>query len=626
MRSIKRVPGIVGGVLALVLVGSSCDTLNISNPNAPDSKRALSDPATVQTIAAGALRSWFQASNGGFGEDQQPVLTLSAMARSNIAAWNNFNIRFYTGCTSSDWNGYTAATNGTCSTEQLGLPYPRVEWQNNPASAQRTQIEALWYGYYSGLSSSNDVLRAIRQKGLVITDDANTRMVETMAVLAEALNLSGIALNYDQGFVVTDSTPLDINGAPIVTLQPASVVLDTALVRFDQAIALATANTFDVPSNFFGAPGPSYDNVQIAQIANTMAARLLAYFPRSAAQNADVSAGGVVDWTRVAGYASKGISSGTPFNLEFFIDACNTWCDLLKGWSNDVLTMRVHSRIAHQLDPVHQPDPWNIALESSPNSPDKRLGDGTDRSNTTAYANPLSKADSGTFTFAILKSHPDTTGNGGYDYIWAGFKKQIQNPARGAWHQSSIGHVRYVDLAFCDNPQGLAAGSGLDPMVLAAENDLIWAEALIRQPVPDLAQAATLINYTRVGPDRLGSPRGGLTPAAAGDGAAQLLADLHYEQDVELLGSNNMAFWNQRRIDNLEPLTPHEFPVPAKELGVLQQGLYTCGGAANPDGTCQAHAALVAALVTDAPRIWADLQRQSWENFHHYGLKALRKE
>jgi hypothetical protein len=54
--------------------------------------------------------------------------------------------------------------------------------------------------------------------------------------------------------------------------------------------------------------------------------------------------------------------------------------------------------------------------------------------------------------------------------------------------------------------------------------------------------------------------------------------------------------------------------------------LYTCGGAANPDGSCQAHAALVAALVTDAPRIWADMQRQAWENFHHYGLKGRRQE
>ena len=88
-----------------------------------------------------------------------------------------------------------------------------------------------------------------------------------------------------------------------------------------------------------------------------------------------------------------------------------------------------------------------------------------------------------------------------------------------------------------------------------------------------------------------------------------------YEQDVELPGSNTAPFYNQRRIDKLEPLTPHEMPVPAKELEVLQQPLYTCGGAAHPDGGCDAHPRpaprVVAALVQNVPKVWADIQRQA---------------
>src|SRR5947207_14832909 len=83
---------------------------------------------------------------------------------------------------------------------------------------------------------------------------------------------------------------------------------------------------------------------------------------------------------------------------------------------------------------------------------------------------------------------------------------EIQNKSRGAWHQSAVGQVRYDSLATCgDNPQGEGTGSGDAPAVLAAENDLIWAEALIRTGA---SGAAALINYTRVGPDRLGRPRG----------------------------------------------------------------------------------------------------------------------
>src|SRR5213078_1373622 len=142
---------------------------------------------------------------------------------------------------------------------------------------------------------------------------------------------------------------------------------DTALKRFDEVIALAGANTFTVPADFFGSPQVGYTNVKIAQVANTMAARLLAYFPRNATQNA------TVDWARVAGYASKGISSGaSPFNLTFHQDACTSWCDFLKVWSNDMTTMRVHTRVAHMMDPASQPDPWDVNLNHNPASPDKR--------------------------------------------------------------------------------------------------------------------------------------------------------------------------------------------------------------------------------------------------------------
>src|SRR3989441_9650942 len=125
----------------------------------------------------------------------------------------------------------------------------------------------------------------------------------------------------------------------------------------------------------------------------------------------------------------------------------------------------------------------------------------------------------------------------------------------------------------------------------------------MRQAAPDLATAATLVNYTRVGPDRLGRPRGGLPPSTG------TLADLQYEQDVELPGSNIAPFFNQRRIDNLEPLTPHEMPVPAKQLNALQLPTYTWGGASNPPNSSPTASASTA-VTRNAPQVWAELQRQ----------------
>src|SRR5207253_1857134 len=109
--------------------------IGLNNPRAPDSPRLLSDPATVQSIAVGALRTWYNTTQA-----MDPDGSLIVMARSHVASWNNWQIRIYTGCTTGP-----APTYGTCGTT-IGT-YPRIEWQNDPTAAARVQIEGYWYGY-----------------------------------------------------------------------------------------------------------------------------------------------------------------------------------------------------------------------------------------------------------------------------------------------------------------------------------------------------------------------------------------------------------------------------------------------------------------------------------------------
>src|SRR5437867_8233150 len=185
-------------------------------------------------------------------------------------------------------------------------------------------------------------------------------MVETMAVLVQALSFSTLALNYDKAFIVDYTT--DVSDPAVVralTFSTRTQVRDVATAKFDTVVAFANGTVFEVPGDFFGEPGISYDNVKIAKIANTMAARTLAYFPRDGAENA------TVDWTRVKNYAQNGISSGTPFNWIFHQDACFNWCDFLKVWSNDMTTMRIHSRVAHLMDAATQPDPWHVTTNKA---------------------------------------------------------------------------------------------------------------------------------------------------------------------------------------------------------------------------------------------------------------------
>jgi hypothetical protein len=561
------------------LLLAACDTLDVGNPNAPDSRRLLSDPATVQSIALGAMRTWYNVH-----QDYDPNMVQIVMARSHVASWNNFQIRFYTGCTLGAWTTYGAPL-GTCGTTTS--TYPRIEWQNDPASSQRLQIENFWYGYYSALSSANDVLKAIRVNNVLIQDAKTTKMVETLAELLQGLCLGGLALNYDKAFIVDYNTDL-------LSLQfsPRAAMRDAALAKLDTAIAFASGNAFTVPDAFFNSPGVSYDNVKVAQIANTMAAQLLAYYPRSAAENA------TVNWTRVVGYASKGISSGTRFDWVFKSDQIN-WNDNLKQWSNDMTTVRIHTRVAHLMSPNTQPDPYaGDAANTQPvwgtSSFDKRLGDGSygPVGNHAGVPGP-GGLDSVTGT-------PAATANAGTDYAWSR-DKSIMPTARGQWHQSAIGQIRYITLGGSD-PNGTLYGYGPGPVVLAAENDLIWAEALIRSGGSAVTTAG-LINNSRV-------TRGGLAALTGAETQAALLTALQYEQDVELPGSNNAPYYNQRRIDNLEPLTPHEFPVPAKELGVLGLPLYTWGGSGAPNSGPTAPAPGAAALMQNAPQIWAQLRQE----------------
>ena len=111
----------------------------------------------------------------------------------------------------------------------------------------------------------------------------------------------------------------------------------------------------------------------------------------------------------------------------------------------------------------------------------------------------------------------------------------------------------------------------------SAQNDLLWAEGLLRQATPNPALAATLINNTRV-------TRGGLSPATAGDGVPLLLQRLSYELEIEVLGLGAASYYHRRRaVGGFFPGTPREMPVPAKELGVFGQPLYTFGGAGLPN-------------------------------------------
>ncbi len=509
---ITRLLRAVSMLAALAVAG--CNSLDIANPNSPDAKRALSDPAALEAVAGGTLRTWFNTYEGCEGN-----CVLATQAQSFSASWNNWNMNFYA---SIDADGKRLSRS----------------WQNDPAAAGRSSMEVPWVGMYSAISSSVDVLKSIRKSNVVINNALDTKRAETISELVLGMGLSYIALNYDKGYIVDENTDLATLG-----YSNRKAVRDAAIAKLVSASTLAKSAQFTTPASWTN--GVSYTSAQLSQIANSFAAITLAYYPRTSAENL------AVNWAQVLTYTQSGMSSGTSFDLVFVGDGCVSFCHQILTWFDDFSTGRVHTRVANLLDPATQRTPWPETGNPAPNSPDKRLGDGSfgDASIVEGYG-----------------TNPKTA-NGGTDFAYS--RDAIFRPSRGSYHQSNIGFVRY-DLTRNQDPSGIWGGFGPAPVVSGTQSDLLQAEALIRSG-GSLATAATLINKTRV-------TRGGLSPATAADGVAGLTARLGYEMEIELLGLGASPYYWRRRTDGLLEGTPREMPVPAKELGVKGQALYSWGG------------------------------------------------
>ncbi len=512
MRSFSR------GVVALTaLAALGCNSLDITNPNLPDADRALTSPVAIEAIAGGTIRNFFNTYNG-----LGAAAALNAMAENQSASWNNFNMNFYS---SLDDDGQRLSRG----------------WQNDPAKAERTNMEWYWEGFYSTASSAVDVLTALRINNVQFSSPAAEARAEAVAELMLGASLAQIAVNYDKGYFIDENTDL-----LTLTYVDRRVLRDSALSKLENAAAIAAATPFTLPSSWTNGGG-SYTNVTLEELANTLAAMLLAYWPRTDAENA------TVDWAAVAGYAANGLTE----DFTLVGDGCTAFCPALQSWSNDMFGFRVHTRVAAMLD-ASQIDPYPVGGNPQPNSPDDRLGDGS--------FGPAATVD---FDFPDSYGTVPLTPNAGTDFAWSAY--EAFNPSRGQYHQSNIAHIRY-DLSGEQSVNDIYSGFGPIPLVPKTQNDLLLAEALIRSG-GDKNIAAARINLTRVG-------RGGLTPAAAGgDANGVLLGYIDYENEIELMGMGATPYYNaRRRTGGLINGTPREMPVPAKELGVKLEPLYSFGG------------------------------------------------
>jgi starch-binding outer membrane protein, SusD/RagB family len=537
-----RFATLAGSAAVLAFAGACNPDLNVTNPNAPDVARAIATPSDVRQLIGSSYNTVFLGMQGCYTGQCEPNPGIATGVMADVMTMS--------------FGNFGARFNGQ---------EPRLAYNNSSAAGDGRVASDAYDSMYGALGAANDGLRAIK-RGVRVAS-SNSAPDETPQFQAFAWFVQGMALGFesqvfDKGFVVTEDTE-DATGNQLVDYK---AVAAAAIASFDKAIAASTGKSFTIPEEF--SPGVSFTAANLAKAANTMAARTLAYNARTGAENL------ATNWAKVLQYANAGISSGTPFDLQIQGDGGNTWFDLTKGYGELESWVRVDQRIIQEADPS-QP------LEYTSTTPPTR-------------AIPAD--------LRFSRGTPDANGDirqKGADF-W--FLSNIPFAvARGVYFFSQWSHARYVDHSY----EVDAAFLTLVPYVLAAENDLLIAEALIRTN-GDKARAATLINKTRVG-------RGGLPPVSAATPTNELLGAIFYERDVELFDTGAGQGWfDRRRIEttvtynglpigniwatcnvatptgckggsNLQKGTPRHLPVPAKELETLGIPVYTYGGnAPNP--------------------------------------------
>jgi len=481
-------------LIAFSFLTYSCADLVVENLNEPDSEKALANPDDLTSLASGAFRTLHNAMQ----EYDGPALAMGVMADQNTCSWGNAGMK-------------------DLSTE------PRSGFINSLTYSYFPVVRNMWESSYSAISSVNDVLKAIEEQGIVMGDDGeDTKMVQAWCYFVSGVAHGYLGLTYDKGNVIKWDTDLET-----LELTPYQTLLDASIELLDQAISIADANSFEIPVKWMG--GDTYTNTELSQLANSYAARILAYGARNETAN------DAADWSAILSYANNGIEKDLEPEAGDNYDFYDFYCvyQIYPGWG------RIDHRIINLMDPEF---------------PSRYAQDGVTW--TTPDGENPGEASSDDARLAL-----------DFEYM----PDQDFRPDRGYYQFSLYRYSRYddfiADVWYGDKPH---------PSFLVWENEMLRAEAMVR--TGNVSGAVAILNSA----DGARKVRGQLADVTSSD-ADDVLWTIFYERDVELIDTGmGISFFDMRRRDQLQSGTIMHFPVPATELEINQIEVYTIGG--TPDG------------------------------------------
>jgi len=508
---------------SLLLFGAgACADLEVTNLNDPEAARALSSAGDVESLISGAYNSWFNGVYTYYGAS----MFLSNQAFQHNAPWANAGMEHYG-------------------------RLPRIGIVNDVADTNYGNVVRGWYYSYRAIAALADGLKALDDPD--IADELGAEAVargKAYGKLVQGVGHATIAMMYDRGFVVDETTDLLQAQEPL----DYAALMAVAAGYFDEAVSLS-GTSFTLP---FGWMQSNVTNQDLARIAHSYKAIFLAAGARTPAERAALSWGGII----------SDIDAGIQDDFMMNWDWDNGWYNMQldygvwPGWTQ--MAYFVYGM-------ADQSGNYNAWLALSNTTKGNNLPDGTP----VLIVTPDTRFPQG----STVDDQRAVQG----DYFHIVTASQAgdvwKKPERGVWRWSWYKHYRFLEYgwdAVFDQPQ-----------ILFSEMDLLKAEGLFRNG--DLAGAAAIINTYRTAAGLNATDASGTNtscvPKLPNGSCGNLWEMLKWEKRMEIAHSGIGGagwFYDSRGWGDLWFETPLQFPVPCKELQVLQ--ILPCNTYGGPGG------------------------------------------
>ncbi|HEX6040095.1 hypothetical protein [Longimicrobium sp.] len=502
---------------AATLLGACADLEVPTNPNSPPVPSGDPTPTQIEGLIGGTFRNFYYATHSESGI----ALAMSVAADEHTSSAANFAmIDFY--------------------------QEPRRQIDNFVYYSNSPVLDYTWNRLYLTLSGARSGLIPMKRATNPVNLGANRVRAEAWARFMQGLATGMVALIYDRGYRMDETTSSDQSPE----LLSHDEMLALSMQYLDQAIVLASGNTFTIPAEWAPSQSP-ITSAYLARLAHSYKARFMAWEARTPAERQ------ALNWNNIMAEVAAGVTS----NFVLVIDDVNYsnglgnyispgwgWWDLRYAGMAETTGTRYQT---WWNTPVGARQPFRFG------SVDARFPSSDTASTSSAKA------------FGKYVYFNGAAGG---------------NPERGTYNWSE-----YADWRWSDYWE--ASDIPFDELTVT-EMRLLRAEGLFR--TGDLAGAAAIINETRVDNGELppataaGIPNDPATcvPQLGNGQCGSLFEALKWEKRVEIYGTTlGDWYFDSRGWGDLTEGTPIQFPIPPRESAGLGLVPYTFGGVG---GNCAA--------------------------------------